>query len=305
MPAFSFSSLPTNSSNNFYQWAKPLSNCIANCGLVQTSDTGQIDWAATLATPPAIVANTTVGYEIFRFADTLQSTAPIYLKVEYAAQILGSSSNTIPAVFIRFASNTNGSGTLTGNQSDRIGLMSDSTGGNTGTSFTTYVSGDTNRLTILQFAGVSGGSPASRMRFYNLERTHAANGADTNVGMIVCFSNNSGAGTSAAFNQHMFTHAGGILNRELNLGCLTPLTNSASSGVAIGVFPIFAQTGAFVNPFMNALVYAHQNIAATIPLTFNMYNAARQYLPAGNTRLAYTSPRATNPEAYSILMRYD
>lgn len=75
-------------------------------GLVQTSDTGQLNPASH--TRPA--ANNYSGYEIWRFADTLQATLPIFMKIEPG---VGTAQDR-PSIRMTVGTSTNGAGTLTG-----------------------------------------------------------------------------------------------------------------------------------------------------------------------------------------------
>lgn len=52
---------------------------LAACGLVRTSDTGQIN-SATVTLPSA---NSYAGYSVWRFADALQTSAPVFLKFQF------------------------------------------------------------------------------------------------------------------------------------------------------------------------------------------------------------------------------
>lgn len=75
-------------------------------GLVQTADTGQINWVTV--TRPGV--NTAAGYEIWRFADST-----LFLKIEYGT----GSGAAVPQMWITVGSGSNGSGTLTGQLSTR------------------------------------------------------------------------------------------------------------------------------------------------------------------------------------------
>lgn len=59
---------------------KFISDLLTAGGIPKTADSGQID--LTTATQPGS-NNTAAGYEIRRFADTLQATKPIFFKIEY------------------------------------------------------------------------------------------------------------------------------------------------------------------------------------------------------------------------------
>ena len=97
--------------------------------LIQTSDTGQINW--TSVTKPTTIT-TVAGYEMFRFHDSLQSTSPVYIKIEYG---IGSYSTTYFGLWITVGTGTNGSGTLTGNISNRFALYGGGIDQNTRTSY--------------------------------------------------------------------------------------------------------------------------------------------------------------------------
>src|SRR6186997_665737 len=110
----SFTATPANFTNssdaNFRVWGAYISSKLLAGGMVQTADTGQINWT-TVLTPTGI--NTYAGYEIWRFADALQASAPVYFKIEY-----GEGSNVDgPAVRVKFGTGSDGAGNLTGNVS--------------------------------------------------------------------------------------------------------------------------------------------------------------------------------------------
>ncbi|RJP44507.1 hypothetical protein C4587_01850 [Candidatus Parcubacteria bacterium] len=93
----------------FRAWGSELDYNLTLAGLLQTADTGQIDW--TTVTFPA-VNNTIAGYTIWRFnpaVDTLQSQSPIYIKFEYGR---GGSANT-PMMWITVGRGSDGTGTIT------------------------------------------------------------------------------------------------------------------------------------------------------------------------------------------------
>lgn len=95
-----------DSDATFREWGAELATKLDAAGLVQTSDTGQINW--TTVTRPG--TSTAAGYEIRRFNDSLQATAPIFLRVEYGT----GSSATAPRIRVTVGTGTNGAGTLTG-----------------------------------------------------------------------------------------------------------------------------------------------------------------------------------------------
>jgi hypothetical protein len=90
---------------HFRSWGSALSAAWAGLGFVQTADTGQVNW--TTVTHPTL-ANTFQGYEVWKANDALQSTCPIFFKVEY-----GSSSTTNnPSIRVTLGTGSDGAGTI-------------------------------------------------------------------------------------------------------------------------------------------------------------------------------------------------
>jgi hypothetical protein len=92
----------------FRTWVAAIIDQLTDIGLTQTSDTGQID-TATVAKPAGVA--TIQGYAVFRFNDSLQGTAPIYLKFEFGS---GAASAALPIMWLTTGSGTDGAGTITG-----------------------------------------------------------------------------------------------------------------------------------------------------------------------------------------------
>lgn len=107
MTALSWSSRVRHDSDvTFREWGLELSTKLAAAGLVQTADTGQINWA----TVTRAGSNTDAGYEVWRMADTPQATAPVYFRIAYGT--LGGT--TAPSIKVTVGTGTDGAGTLTG-----------------------------------------------------------------------------------------------------------------------------------------------------------------------------------------------
>lgn len=89
-------------------WGRAIQDAFLNVGLVQTTDTGQVtDW--NVVTYPTVVSTPWV-YQVFRFADPLQATKPIFIRVEYRFHT--TNTNWYLAVFI--GTGTDGAGNITG-----------------------------------------------------------------------------------------------------------------------------------------------------------------------------------------------
>lgn len=145
---------------------------LAALGCIQTADTGQINW--TTVTWPAV--NVDAGYEIWRFNDALQGTAPVFFKIMYGRPNNGSSPVYIRMV-VTVGSGSNGSGTITGttNNPSAIGKIAVANAGNW-PSYGCMVNGNLN-------LSLKVGSAAEA--WLSICRTQDATGADTGAGVMM------------------------------------------------------------------------------------------------------------------------
>jgi len=117
----------------FQAWGLDLQTNLALSGLVQTSDTGQVNWAT--ATRPGV--DSTPYYSIWRFNDTLQATAPIFIRLEFGT---GATTNR-PRFRVQVGTGTNGAGTLTGTTSTIRSATANQLIASTVTAYSSYVTG--------------------------------------------------------------------------------------------------------------------------------------------------------------------
>jgi hypothetical protein len=123
--------LAQTSDAEFRAWGLELHNALVAAGLVNTSDTGQIDFATVVRA----AGNTAAGYKIYRFNDALQATAPIFLKLEFGS----SSSNTAPNMWLTVGTGTNGAGTINGTVTPRRTTARSSLPGSAVTNYPTHL----------------------------------------------------------------------------------------------------------------------------------------------------------------------
>lgn len=112
-------STPVSMASNatFQSWYNEQITQLTAVGLTQTADTGQISPTAVI---PAV--NTSAGYTTWRFNDTLQSTAAIFIKLEFGVGAI----LTEPQMWITVGTGSNGSGTLTGTTTTRVACLTGS-----------------------------------------------------------------------------------------------------------------------------------------------------------------------------------
>lgn len=107
MAAQVVSAAPTNATDAaFRAWGSGISAALAAAGLVKTADTGQINWTTVLA---PTTTNTQVGYEIWRFSDALQSTYPVFVRIDYGSNFYFAVN---PQIWVTVGTATNGAGTI-------------------------------------------------------------------------------------------------------------------------------------------------------------------------------------------------
>lgn len=276
---------PTNSSDAAFRlWGAAFGVKLAAAGLVQTADTGQINWVTVTA---AAAINTAQGYEIWRFADALQSSAPIFIKIEYGS---GAAVNN-PAIWITLGNATNGAGSLV----NLISVRQQITHTATATPITYYWSGDTNRFSVTAL-----GAAAATSLFWSVERTVDITGAVTSEGALQIWHSLS-SWSQVAWNQT--TGSPSLL--EATLGCLGPsVVPFGTTSLQIAVYPVFHSKGVFYNPGLNAFAYFNALITAGITVTFTVYGGSHTYMPLGNTSFTNSTFRAATAGG-ALMMRYE
>lgn len=287
-------STPTNATDaTFRAWGLHLSTQLQAAGFVKTADTGQIDWATVLT--PAL-ANTAQGYEIYRFGDALQATAPIFFKIEYGS---GVTSALNIGIWFTFGTGSNGSGTMTGPISTRQQLTSTAYATNP---LDNFWSGSPAHFCAAMWCGGTGANTGNA-KVISLERTKDSAGNDTSAGLLISWQTAaSSSHTSVYWDRTLGTIATGQNGGNLNT-FMTP-GNTLKSGTQIGVSPVFLANGPFLNPGINVLVYANADIVAKGAVTFQMYGVSHTYMPIGTTSQAGSSLNSvlTGP---SLMTRYD
>lgn len=96
----------TVNDTQYQAWVTAVDAAILATGMVATSDTGQLDIAGNSYVRPDTSLN--AGYRMYRFSDTLQASAPIFLRVDYGM----SPQASLPQLTFTLGAQTNGSGTI-------------------------------------------------------------------------------------------------------------------------------------------------------------------------------------------------
>lgn len=209
------------------------------------------------------------GYSLWRFADALQSTAPVLLKLGY-----GSSVNDVraPTIQATLGTSTNGSLTFTG-----ANYVQTFTCGSIAATGTKYAcSGNTNRIGFA--LGYNTGS--SPMLFF-VERTHDATGADTADGVsLITFSGNSKQQITVPF-------SGTLPAVETDIALLTPIANTGLRALNVSIFANYPVMGSaslpvLMNPMMTHWGYFIADITTETAFQSGMYGANHTFFSIGN-----------------------
>lgn len=270
----SFTATPANFTNssdaNFRAWGSYLASKLLAGGMVQTADTGQINWV-TVLTPAGV--STYAGYEIWRFNDTLQTTFPVYFKIEY-----GEGSNVDgPAVRVRFGTGSDGVGNITGSVSTpRIAQTV------TQAAACIVVGGTGNNR--FSFAG---GFLAASVRglCFSFERMKDATGNDTSEGVMWCGHSSGNASNTAAVQLCTLWNPslGDYGLAETNLMGMFPTGSTMKTVTQTMVTPCLHNKGVWANPQLGVVGYYTGDIAPNGTFAAYMYGTAHTYYALPDT----------------------
>lgn len=235
---------------------------ITTGGWVDPGDTGQMV-IATSSHPT--LANTFVGFRMYRMADALQATSPVFVRVDFYS---GAAANT-PQIVINFGTGTNGTGTLTGAFGNQMVVTCFSNNTNATHS---YSSASTNRIALLMFVAA-----ANTLMIMSIERTKDATGADTGAGLLCTWGN--GLASVGALQISAYQVPGGS-SPPVEVGLNVVLSNQSGSSVfggdvGVGVPLHFKSTA--VQPGLGTVVVNSADFIAEATPTFTFYGATHVY----------------------------
>jgi hypothetical protein len=260
----------TANDTQFRAWGGALSNAITAVGIIKTADTGQIDWT-TVANP---ADNSYGGYEVRAFDDSLQSTNPLFLKIEFGRL------NNLIAMRLSLGTGTNGSGTLTG-QFMTTGLVCQ-TRQNNATPSSCFVSSDGSYLTVGLFV------PTAHATFFAIERTKDSFGQNTALGALIMSVFGGSSINAPQFRHQFFPYTGVIPDSLLNqLGVFTPAgISSGVDGADVNFYPnFFFRNGSPLNPPITHFGYFNADVTAGGQSIVPVYGQNRNYIFFGNASI--------------------
>lgn len=286
---------------------------LVTCGLVQTSDTGQIDLATV--TRPGGVGE--IGIFIFRFNDALQSTAPVFLRVRcYQFSATGCWGFTILV-----GTGTDGAGVLA-NSSGQIDHYAWGSNNGNATIPTHRFSGDGSRLQIFTLTPYY---TAQNSCYLSIERTKSLVGADTGEGLIVYFKDGPTSYSTSLDGDSIgsFNNAANFVwKRAANpptttmRGCLMPATGLI--GVAgtneVYTYPLRGFNQIEYAPSMCVLGYFDRHLKSQVPIKITLYDGLQHtFFPCGysgentpyNETLGFAAADNTTADGTALLIRWE
>jgi hypothetical protein len=259
----------SNTAANFRSAGAAINAQLSAMGLVQTADTGQINWT-TVANPGS---NVFAGYEIWRFNDALQATVPVFIRVEYWGS-LSSGNHYAHKIQIGFA--TDGAGNITGTQkSALITAQGNAVFSGTFGSSACLFSGAAGRIALALFPSVS--DPFVSM-FWSVERSKDAAGVDNGDAVIIQVAAGGNVANEAnAPKAHLYLpFTGGVPNVQFKFPAIISNGPSAFGGnVQMGIpFPI---AGSVRNPGLGALIYNASDFSSLTDYAMSVYGASHTF----------------------------
>jgi hypothetical protein len=292
----------TNSSNSagsgIAAWAQGVSNGFIVAGLVRVAGShsqigsGAFTGASDFSALSGAAINTQLAWEIWRFADTLQSTTPVYIYVGYG----GGAAAATPSLWLQVGFALNAGQTAVIGQSFALAQLAG--GGNSTTNFSCFVSGTTARILVALFADTTSNVGI----LFGVERTHNADGTDNEEGLFVFTANGSAPGTH---NHQVVSKPSFGGNGELQgvHGGLWPFSDVTSYGSDFHVSPSYPIRGRLLAPSRNVMLASYNDVPNGTVVSLPLYGATRQWFASKGAPWTSVGFGAGNSAIF--LLRYE
>lgn len=273
----------------FRAWASFIHNTfVTTGGWVDTAATGSID-LTTVAAPT--LTNTSSGYKVYRMADTLQATVPIFVKFEFGS----GAAATTPSVWITVGTTHDGLGNLGNVLLARVQNASAAagTGGNH------IGSADTNRCC---FCFCTTGGSTNVQGWFSIERSKDASGVDSAAGAIVAYGHHTLRAVSA-----YLPFTGLVPPTEVGIHCLLSYRSPSAFDGDVGVAAMIPMGTAPKQPGLNIIVVRASDFIDNASPVITIYGANHVYAHCGpNVNTIRAKSGATLDDATARLcLRYE
>lgn len=266
-------SISNASDGTFRGWIGRIREALTACGMVQSSDTGQIN-PATVLVPTTI--NTWAGSEIWCFNDALQATSPVYFKLDYGT---GATAG-YPALQISVGQGSSGACALTGKIVNQSVFCGDSS---TTGYYPWYASGDGGRFVLAMGIG-----SVSTRGLISLERGRDYTGAPVGDDIRLLVAYRTSPYWWATYIRPSDAYSCGPIFPLAS----APDTGTGSAGNLTALYPIrFAGPQELTASFQVG-AYFNANLTARIPVSAATWDGAtHSYMPIGDSVVSYSPTR--------------
>ena len=280
-------------------------NSILAVGLVQTADTGQINFGTA---NPGNNATHSAGYAIYRFNDSFQASYPCFIRVDFGTDQSGLTYYGV-GIWLTMATSTDGAGTLGAIKSPTIYVNiqwyneTNAVGASSGTP---------SRLTLVSRYNQTGANGVSAVSF---ERIQDTTGVDTSTGLVMtwvkyCAMQNSfpyqgqqvlyfsGIQPPAFYNNNG-SPVGGMLPAILPYNASVPISAWANGNFCF-TSPIYP-VGYTLHPPIQGLMigFAADFIPSNWPLPVSIYGTSHSWAVFAQSWLSQVNGAA------NLLVRWD
>lgn len=260
----------------FRTWGLACSTALQACGLVKTSDTGQINWASV--TKP-VATNTQAGYEIYRFDDSLQATKPVFIRIGFGSG--GVASGNSPTTWLTVGTGSDGAGTITGPQLGALqGFNSSVTISNPGMPY--YFTHTSNGYCYMNFGIVLAvASPQNNAGHWIVARTvNKTTGVATGDGICLLRMSYDGSYASVEYGIDFNTTAAFSTARAVQTSLFNPSYSVATgSSVPMGKTYVFLSN---LYAISGALSYYSVDLSQFTTFAASPFGTNHTYMAMGN-----------------------
>lgn len=285
MTTHTYSAVVDHSSDaGFRAWGAALSAGLTAAGLVQTADTGQINWV-TVTRP---ISNTVGGYEIWRLPDS-----SLYFKIEYGT----ATGATAPQGWVTVGSGSSGAGSIIGQSSTRSTFFFSVAPSSTSTSYVSYVAVNDHGL-FLCWALNGFSSGAAPGGFLMVCKTCDTSGGPTTDGFGVL---RLSGGYSL---QAVRLAAAAATGADSIHFCIVPGSPSSSlAGGANQAWPVWMSIPD-MRLFLGAVVYVATELSEAVTFSLTpIGSTARTFLALG--QIGTTGPANAGVATYGLAMLWE
>lgn len=254
----------TLSSDAVYRtFVSQLLTAATSCGLVRTSDTGQVN-EATVTRPAQGAISSPL---MFRFNDAQQANMPLYLSIGP-----GRSTSDTPRIAFQVGTSTDGASVITG-QAGTVHFLECTTG----SAFRLYASGGEGRFHLCYIDK----DTTNANVFLSVERSFDSAGNATNDGALT-FSTSAGVGGFVQVIPLTGTVPAGASNFTPVFPSSAPF-GQTQAGTPLRIAMNAGQFCANGKPFQTrALMYRHADVAELNAQSVAVYGQTATYLPLGD-----------------------